>query len=75
MDYIDYAVMSYVCSECGKVYRVKKIDAVFKDPNDPRKKILERDGYLKSHGYCPQCHREIMAKLSLIRSKSIDIHV
>ncbi len=71
---MDYAVMSFVWSECGDVYRVRRIEAVFKDPNDPRKQILERDGQIKSHGYCPDCHSRIMAELKLLKRKKVNVY-
>lgn len=68
---MEYITMLYYCSECGDVYRVKRADQLLKD-GDIRKKILDKYGCITSHGYCPKCHREIKAKLRLMRRKQID---
>lgn len=68
---MEYITMVYYCSECGDVYRVKRADQVLKE-GDKRKELLRKHGCLISHGYCPDCHREIKAKLSIMRRKQID---
>lgn len=69
---MEYIIMEYHCSKCGEVYRVRRVDMVFKK-GDKRKELLRKHGCLISHSYCPDCHREIKAKLSIMRRKQIDI--
>lgn len=73
---MEYVTIEYCCSECGEVYRSKKAALVFKEGDrDFRKRILAKYGCIKSHGYCPDCHKEVMAKLKLMKRKQINIKV
>jgi len=69
-----YVTFKSVCSVCGDVYASKEVEMVFHDPHDPRLKALERDGHIKSHGYCPICMKEAQQELRMVARKAVNTY-
>ena len=70
----EYVTFKSVCSVCGEIYASKKVHLVFKDDNDPRLKVIRRDGHVKSHGYCPKCQAGARQELRLVARKAINTY-
>ena len=50
-----------VCCECGESYG----DITIVPVTEFNKHLAQRDGHLKSHGYCSECYEMALEKLRL----------
>jgi uncharacterized OB-fold protein len=69
-----YVTFKSVCSVCGEVYASKEVEMVFTDSNDPRLRVLKKDGHIKSHGYCPLCFKTAQQEMRLVARKVVDTY-
>lgn len=69
-----YVTFKSICSVCGEVYASRRVEQVFRDPHDPRFRALVKDGFISSHGYCPECLEAAKQELRLVARKAVNTY-